>query len=197
MNASSGHAALGRIAPRLGATLLAVAFVAAAGVTEGQPMPTTTETSGTSEFEPFVGAYRAVDLDEQAAVIDQAVTEGTEKMGPVRRRVGRKRLHAVNVPVRVLRIDDQGDTLVTDYDGKRYGAPKSGEARRERDPEGKPVNVSYRVVGRTLRARYVGPDGEKIMQFQLGGQDRLTMHVTLLSDQLPEPIRYRLEFRRE
>ncbi len=181
--------------------MLALSFTAAVG--EGQPPPgaepastesATPEAAG-SGLEAFLGTYHPVDTSQHAAVIDRAIETGTESMSPLRRRVGRKRLHAVNVPVRVFRIEREGDLLVTDYDGHRYAAPLSGAPASARDPDGEPVEVTYRIAGRTLRARYVGPDGEKLMVFERGDDGRLTMHVTLRSDQLPEPIRYSLAFR--
>lgn len=186
----------GRAAPsRLAACLLAVGLAAGGALGEAQPTPT--EGAGEPSFEPFLGTYRAVDLAGQAAIIDEAVTEGTEAMGPLRRRIGRRRLHAVNVPVRVVRIENQSGQIVVDFDGDRYAAPLSGAARRTLDSEGEPVDVSYRVLGRALRGRYVGPDGEKIMDFVLEGGGRMTMAVTLSSDQLPAPVRYELAFRRD
>ncbi len=148
-----------------------------------------------ASFEPFLGRYEAVDLGQHASTIDRAILEGTEAMGPLRRSVGRRRLHAVNRPVRVLRIVREGARLVTEFDGDRYVAPLSGAVQRGRDPEGEIVRISYRVAGDTLRARYVGDDGEKRIGFQLAGGN-LRMGVTLSSDQLPGPIRYQLAYRR-
>lgn len=172
------------------AWLLALTFAIASAQPEATPP------AEGAAFERFLGTYEAVDFAGQAAIIDQAIQGGTEAMGPLRRSVGRRRLHAVNRPVRVLRILREGDHLVTEFDGDRYVAPLTGAFRAGRDPEGKRIRVAYRVSGNTLRARYVGDDGEKQIGFSLGDSGRLEQTSTLLSDQLPGPIRYRLSYRR-
>lgn len=172
----------------LSASLVTLAFAEAQQSAQG---PT-----DTADFEPFFGTYEAVDFAGQSAIIDRAIMNGTEAMGPLRRSVGRRRLHAVNRPVRTLRILHEGSSVVTDFDGDRYVAPLTGAWQRGRDPEGERIRVSYRVVGNTLRARYIGDDGEKQIHFALAASGRLEQTSTLLSDQLPAPIRYRLAYRR-
>ncbi|MBC7171749.1 MAG: hypothetical protein H5U40_04950 [Polyangiaceae bacterium] len=84
-----------------------------------------------------------------------------------------------------------------DLDGARYAAPVSGETEQSRDPDGERVDLSFRVVGGSLRGHYVEAGAEKILSFRLGDEGRLTMDVTVLSDELPEPIRYQLVFHKQ
>ncbi len=186
-----------RSAPRL--YVASIAFAAAVSLAEAQPAPTSTITAstGASEVVAFVGIYRAIDPSGQAQIIDRAIVSGTEEMGPLRRRVARRRLHAVNEPIRVLRIEREGDRVVMDLDGDRYAAPVSGKTERSRDPDGELVDLSFRVVGGSLRGHYVEAGAEKIISFRLGDDGRLTLDVRVLSSQLPEPIHYRLAFQKQ
>ncbi len=198
---SSGGAASPRrrCASRLYVASIGAVFAAAVSVAEGQPSPTSaiTANTGASELVAFVGVYRATDPSRHAQIIDRAIVKGTEEMRPLHRRVARRRLRAVNSPIRVLRIEREGDRVVMDLDGERYAAPVSGKTERARDPDGELIHLSFRVVGGSLRGHYVEAGAEKIMSFRLGDDRRLTMDVTVLSDQLPGPIRYQLAFRKQ
>ncbi len=198
MTPSHARSAPRRHAPRPYVIAVAAVFATAVGDAEGQPprSSTITASSGASELVPFVGVYRAIDPGEHARIIDRAIVTGTEEMRPLHRRVARKRLRAVNEPIHLLRIARMGDRVVMDLDDERYAAPVSGQTERARNPEGEPVDLSFRVVGGSLRGHYVEETAEKIITFRLEGERRLTMDVTVLSDQLPEPIRYRLAFRK-
>ncbi len=142
----------------------------------------------------FVGTYESDSVAADRQTIEDAILRGTEPMGPLRRSVARRRLRNVNEPVRVLRILVEGEHLVTDFDGDRYVSHLDGRPQRGRDPEGKIVTVIYREAGNVLHARYVGEDGEKRIDFVRSTGDRLTLSVSLMSDQLPATIRYRLPY---
>jgi hypothetical protein len=149
-----------------------------------------------SVFGPWLGTYESAGPEGQAT-IDAAIEEGTNALGPLKRRIARKRLKAVNQPYKQIRIYQVGDVLVTDFEGRRYSAPVTGEAAEGVDPEGKKVTVSYRPEGRTLHARFVAEDGEKRIDFELDESGAgLAMHVTVRSGRLPEPIRYTLNYGR-
>jgi hypothetical protein len=147
-------------------------------------------------FGPWLGTYERSGSDAKS-IIDEAIEEGTDALGPVKRKVAQRRLRAVNPPYALVRVYQVGDVLVTDFDGRKYSAPISGEAVEGIDPDGKAVTVSYRPEGKTLHARFVGEDGEKHIDLELDLEgDALTMHVTVLSKRLPEPIRYALPYAR-
>lgn len=145
-------------------------------------------------FSHFLGAYESDSVEADRHTIEDAILRGTEPMGPLRRSVARRRLRNVNVPVRRLRILVEGEHLVTEFDGDRYVSHLDGRPQRGRDPDGKVVTVFYREAGNVLHARYVGEDGEKRIDFVRSGGDRLTLSVSLISDQLPATIRYRLPY---
>ncbi len=188
-----------RCSSRLYVAAIAATFAAVVPLAEGQPAPTSsiTESTGRSELDAFVGAYHSTDPSGHARIIDQAIVTATDDMRPLRRRVARARLRAVNTSIRVLRIEREGDRVVMDLDGDRYTAPISGETEQQRNPDGEPVDLSFRVVGQSLRGHYVEATAEKIMSFRLGDAGLLTLDVTVRSDQLPGPIQYQLSFRKQ
>lgn len=150
-----------------------------------------------ARFEPWVGSYESAAPDEAKTIIDRAIEEGTKDMGAVKRKIARKRLKSINPPYRVVRIIMNGEQLITDFDGRRYSAPTHGGEAKGVDPDGEDVTVSYKRDGRLLRARYVGDDGEKRIDFEIDPNgDELIMHVTVLSSKLDEPIRYSLPYQR-
>jgi hypothetical protein len=149
-------------------------------------------------FGPWLGTYQSASVSDAQTTIESAIERGTNSMGPLRRMVARKRLKAVNQPHKIVRIVEDGAHLAVDFDGRVFRAPVNGKPEKGIDPEGKDVTVSYRADGRALHARYVGADGEKRIDFERSADGRaLTMRVTVLSSQLPGPIRYSLRYERK
>lgn len=148
-------------------------------------------------FESFLGSYLTDSLERDERVITEAIESGTAEMSLVRRTVARYRLEAVNKPVRLLEIRREREMLLTIWDGDVYRAPVSGASLRGVDPEGDPVDVSYRIRNGTLVTRYVGDDGEQRVYFSLSDEGRhLRLSVLQLSPSLPGPIRYPLSYHR-
>jgi len=150
-------------------------------------------------FDTWLGSYdNTRSLDEAQQVIDQAIEVGTRDMKGLRRRIARSRLRRISPPSAQLRIQAKDGQLVTEFDGRRYRAPTNGNPERGVDPRGKRVTVSYHVVGNVLQARYLGDDVEKRVDFEPAADGAgLTLHVTLLSEELPKPVRYNVQYRRE
>lgn len=170
----------------------------ALGALVGCVLAATAVRAGDERFAPWLGVYQNASVSESEAIIVRAIEKGTSLMGPLRRMVARKRLKAVNLATETVHIVVRGEQLVVTFDGKSYAAPTAGGPQKRVDPQGKPVLVSYRADGRTLRARFLGDDGEKRIDFERGADAReLAMHVTVLSDQLPAPIRYSLRYLRK
>jgi hypothetical protein len=147
-------------------------------------------------YAPFVGHYRAVSASAGAAQIERAIEEGTSSMSILIRPIARKRLKGVNPMYESIRIYERAGGLVTDYEGRSYAAGLDGKPRRNVDPDGSAVMVSYRVDGDTLLARYVAADGEKSFSFHLTSDKEVDVDVTLASDRLPRPISYKLDYLR-
>jgi hypothetical protein len=145
-------------------------------------------------YAPFVGSYRTVSVREGAARIERAIEQGTSTMNFVVRPIARKRLKAVNPMYASIHIYQRDGQLVTDYEGRSYVAGIDGSPRRNTDPDGSKVMVSYGVHGDTLVARYVAADGEKRFAFRRDGDRAVDVAVTLASDRLPKPISYELDY---
>jgi hypothetical protein len=150
-------------------------------------------------FGPWLGKYEnESSQDATQGVIEHAIESGTEDLNFIKRKVARSRLKAINPPYRNVRILEDGDRLVTDFDGHRYAAPTDGSFVGAVDPEGNKIQVSYTANGNTLHARYVGDDGEKRMDFErVPGGSEIIMHVTVLSPKLKEPVRYSVRYSRK
>ena len=149
-------------------------------------------------FSPWMGSYAPAAPDKAKDTIEQAIEKGTGSMAMLRRSVARNRLKSTNKPYQTIRISAAGDELVTDFDGRKYKAPTDGTPEKAKDPDGKPVTVSYAAEGDTLKSRYVGEDGEKMMDFERtpDGQG-LIMHVTVISEKIPQPIKYSVRYNRK
>jgi len=150
-----------------------------------------------SPFAPWTGTYHAVDFADQRPMIEGAIDAGTAEMGPMRRSVARRRLRRVNEPIHVLRLFTERDRFVIEVDGFRFPAPLDGSWTRTTDPFGDRLRLSCRIHADVVRCRFVGEDGEKHIDFRLGPTNRLTLAVSLISDRLPDVIRFRLPFARD
>lgn len=146
-------------------------------------------------FSPWMGSYTSATPDQAQDTIEQAIEKGTSSMGALRRSVARNRLKDTNRAYQTVRISPSGDDLVTAFDGRPYKAPTDGGAEKGKDPDGKSVTVSYKAEGDTLKSRFVGDDGEKLIDFERtpDGQG-LIMHVTVISEKLPGPIKYSVRY---
>lgn len=159
---------------------------------------TNTATAESQNFSPWVGSYQSASPERAKDVIERAIEDGTSALGPLRRSVARKRLKSTNGVNNTVRIIPSGDELITDFDGRTYRAPTTGEAEQAKDPDGKLVAVSYRAVGDTLKSRYVAEDGEKRIDFKRTPDGHgMIMHVTVISEKLPAPIKYSLSYKKK
>jgi hypothetical protein len=141
------------------------------------------------------GVYRLSTPNDRAqALIDEAIDTGVESMGPLRRSVGRRRLRAKNEIRRELEIAFTGERVAIRYDRDRY------EVRRNvREtvtlPDGERVQLRATVEGPRLVLDWKTDDGERRDTFTRRADGTLVFGVTVTSEQLPTPVRYRLVYR--
>ena len=141
------------------------------------------------------GVYRLSTPNDRAqALIDEAIDTGVESMGPLRRPVGRRRLRAKNEIRRELEIAFTGERVAIRYDRDRY------EVRRNvREtvtlPDGERVQLRATVEGPRLVLDWKTDDGERRDTFTRRADGTLVFGVTVTSEQLPTPVRYRLVYR--
>jgi hypothetical protein len=141
------------------------------------------------------GVYRLVPSTERAQeTIDTAIRAGVDSMGPLRRAVGSRRLRAKNRILRELEITFSGERVAVRYDADRY------EVRRNvREPitlpDGERVHLRATVNGPRLVLDWKTDDGERRDTFTRRSDGTLVFGVTVTSEQLPNPVRYRLAYR--
>lgn len=146
----------------------------------------------------FTGRWRlAMPADKAQARIDEAIQNGTEDMRALRRKIGRKRLHAKNRLIRRIEVGFPSDSVAIRLEGDHYVTPDDGRLVTVTLSDGEEVRVAQQLKNGKLVQRFVGSDGVRTDVFTLSPDgSRLTMSVVLTSDQLPGPIRYRIPYRR-
>jgi hypothetical protein len=175
-------------------TLFAVAAVAVVIAPPGAK----TQPDAHPIVERFTGTYENRLPDGGEKVIDEAIHEGTKSMRRVRRKVARRRLHAVNPPVSSVTIEPNGQGVRVVYGGSRDNrTPDLGVWAESRSADGGKVDVKHDVVGLRLHESYRQEDGTAVNAFRLSEDGKaLRLDITIQSGQLPGPIVYTLEFRR-
>lgn len=157
-----------------------------------------TEAGAHPVVDQLAGTYRNRLSDGGEARIAEAIEEGTASMRRLRRKIARRRLHAVNPPVERMTIAPNGEGARVVYEGSRDNrTPKFGVFVESRSADGGKVDVMHEIAGDRLVERYRKKDGtgKNVLSLSEDGRE-LILHVTIESDQLPGPIRYRLEFER-
>lgn len=168
-----------------GAALLLLVVASAQGSDEDR--------SGPPRFD---GEYRlAINAEMAEAHIHDAIDEGVEGMRRIRRRIGHRRLRAKNPLVHEITIETRPDAITIVLDDDRYTAPRDGRLVNVRLDDGEEVRVAHRFRDDRLVQRFVGDDGVRTNTFLLTEDGRrLTMAVKVTSDQLPNPVRYRVPY---
>lgn len=143
--------------------------------------------SGTFVLDEPVGAAR----QRVHAAIDRVA----EDVSFFLRSFARSRLRDKNPIHRRIRTEVRGDRVVVSYDDDRY---ESRDGRwRTVTATGERVQLLQQVRGRRIYQRFRGDDGTKQMVLTLSEDGRhLWLDVTVTSERLPTPLRYRLRFRR-
>jgi len=107
----------------------------------------------------------------------------------------RSRLREKNPVHRRVRTRVRGDVVEVTYDDDRY-VSRDGRWRTV-TATGEQVRLLQVARGNRIYQRFRGEDGEKQMVLTFAdGEPWLWLDVTVLSDRLPTPLRYRLTFRR-
>ncbi|MBX3250477.1 MAG: hypothetical protein KF901_25095 [Myxococcales bacterium] len=141
------------------------------------------------------GTYRLGPSAERAReAINAAIDEGVAAMGPLRRAVGRRRLRAKNRVVSELEIALVGERVRVRYDDERYEV-RLGGYEPVTLPDGERVQLRARLRGATLTLDWKTDDGDRRDTFTRLANGTLVFGVTITSDQLPNPVRYRIVYR--
>jgi hypothetical protein len=164
---------------------------AAAGDPSGSdPVEAASKPTFRGEF-GFVGGQRQ--RDAVAEAIDRSV-----KSLPAFQELARKRLTKANAIPGTVRMSMDGDDLVVVYgDQEPQRAPLDGSRKQWRNPEGETIALTHELRGGKLVQTTWGGGGRRVIVWTLDPErGLLRMQSTMSSPRLPEPVRYRLTFKK-
>jgi len=130
--------------------------------------------------------------------INRAIGRAVAGLNFAFRPIARSRLRRANTPYAAVMIERRGTDVAIGLDaGDAIVTPASGAPVRWRRPDGEVLQVSTAWEGGRLRQSFVAEDGRRDNLYSVSEDGRLlTMDVTVSSPRLPEPLRYRLVYRR-
>jgi hypothetical protein len=142
------------------------------------------------------GAYTIMPQagDDVPKVIEALV----EPMNFIKKPLARKRLRETNVPPQRIEIVATAvDVSVKTDDGETVRTPADGRPVEWKRKDGETFTVSTTWNGRVITRNFRADDGERANSYAFspdGGT--LTMTVVVTSPQLPDPLTYKLVYRR-
>lgn len=147
---------------------------------------------------PFSGHFRFAGGQPQREGVTAAIERAVQALLPIFHEIARKRLSAANIIPSAVTMTMEGDDLVVVYgDLPPQRAPLDGSVRQWHNREGTKVKLKHELRGRTLVQTTWGGGGRRVMVWTIDEQgDRLRLHSTMSSPQLPVDIDYRLTFER-
>lgn len=144
----------------------------------------------------YVGRYRHVGGQSERDAVLAAIDEAIADMNVVARGIARGRLRESNlVPTSVVVSHDEHHVAIA-FDERQYEAPLDGSSTTVVGLTGDELRYSVSISSAKLQQSFVGPKGTRDNVMALRGEDGLEMRVKVASASLPEPIEYRLTFRR-
>ena len=182
------------LAPIFAACLAtSLAATASAGSESTATSSTSTPFSeiGLGEF-GFVGGQRQ--RDHVAAAVERTV----QSLPGLFHEIARKRLTDANEIPRSVRIAMDGDDLVVVYgDHEPQRAPLDGSTRKWTNPQGETIDLKHELHGSKLVQTTWGSGGRRVMVWSFDAErGLLRVQSTMSSPRLPEPVRYRLSFKK-
>ena len=128
--------------------------------------------------------------------IGDAIDEATADMNVVRRRLARKKLDEANHAYQEFRVHFGDEVVRMLINDAVLALPHDASAVAARGPEGRSVRASQKLEGDTLVQRFRGKRGTRIHRFRWMGDGTVRLTVRIESKHLPEPVTYRLRYRR-
>lgn len=150
--------------------------------------------AGADESSGLSGTYKSV--SERSNDIAQAIDKAVAQMNFIKRPIARGRLSRTNFAYKDIRIEiGAGEAEIT-YDTQGpIRMPLSGESIKWKRADGEVFDVSAKLEGGTLVQTYKAEDGMRVNSFSKDANGTLHLNVEVSSPQLPEPVRYTLEYR--
>lgn len=193
MNVSLARASTGstsmtmrKIGPVLALSVLVAAVAAPAF---GQ------DSSGASGIDRFVGTWRyAGSQDHGTRIIHRAVDETVAPMNFFVRSIAAGRLRGKNPLVQRIEIANPNHNIRITFDGDRTYETAPNQWRTHRF-DGESIRVQIRERGDALVQLFRTDSGNRRNVYRLTGDGRMRLEVTVQSDQLPQDMTYRLNYR--
>ena len=137
-------------------------------------------------------------VERESDSIDRAIERGVADLGFVIRPVARRRLRSTTQPYRRIRLDLAHGDVATEYDGREpIRSPADGSVTRWQREDGEMLELATTLRDGVLVQTFTATDGSRENAFSPSTDgERLTLRVTIRSDRLPDPIVYRLVYRR-
>lgn len=138
------------------------------------------------------GQYQLVKAPDLDAGID-LVMEGLPFL---QKSHANQRLHSVNPAYRRVALDQRGDAVTIQFDGRQpLQVPLKGGVAWTRE-DGEAFWVTAESHGNVVRQTYRAKDGERTNEFELTPHGDLVLRVTVRSHKLPGVLKYQMVYRR-
>jgi hypothetical protein len=132
--------------------------------------------------------------------IEKAVETCVAKTNFVTRSVARPRLKKTNKPFESVAIasDASSVSVVYGQKGMTISSPPDGKVVPWTREDGVVFQVSHQIAGERLIEIFRGEDGQKRTDFTVSAdRSSLSLDVTVSSPRLPEPLVYKLVYRKK
>lgn len=142
----------------------------------------------------LAGTFR---VDRQASDdIDEAIEHAVSRTNFLIRAIARGRLHKTNPLIQQLVIAFPDAHVSVANDGHpAMVVPVDGMSVKWTRDDGETFDVRVTLQNGTLTTTYVAEDGTRTNTYTPTADGKgMTMHVTITSPHLPQPLRYRLAF---
>lgn len=150
--------------------------------------------AGADEVSGLSGTYKSV--SDRSNDIAQAIDKAVERMNFIKRPIARGRLARTNFAYKEIRIELGATEAEITYDTQApIRMPLSGEAIKWKRADGEVFDVSAKLEGGTLKQTYQAEDGMRVNSFTKDANGTLLLNVEVSSPQLPQPVKYTLEYR--
>ena len=146
------------------------------------------------EQDSLEGRYQlAISRERAESIIHEAIEKATEEMGFIREQVGENRLEAKNPVLSAIAIELTETHARIQYGEHRFEVQR-GSFGSLTTPDGESARARARVQGNRMIVDWRLDAGQRRDVFTREG-DTLHFQVRITSEQLPEDVRYRLDYR--
>jgi hypothetical protein len=139
-------------------------------------------------------------LDARASDdVNRVIEDVVKEMNFIRKPLARKRLRATTRPSESLRIAfTSADVTITTDGNSSVRTPMDGTPVEWTREDGEKFLVTTTHDGRTITRIFRAGDGQRSNAYSLSpDRSTLTMSIVLTSPQLPEPVAYKLVYKRQ